>query len=78
MDNVIKIKNNLINRIKNSNDLNFLKALQALFDQSELELFELTEQQKQAIVEARNQITKDQFIENSQAISELREWLKKK
>jgi len=78
MDSVIQIKKNLITRIKNSSDLNFLKALQALFDQSEMELFELTEKQIQAIDKARKEIKNGNFIENSQAISDLRQWLKKK
>ncbi len=50
MDLAAQIKNNLISRIKNSQDLNFLKALQTIFfDTSEQELYELSLEQKDAI-----------------------------
>ena len=78
MDSTIQIKNNLISRIRNSKDLNFLKALQTIFDTSEQELFQLNDAQNEGINEARAQIKKGDFIENSQAISEIKEWLKKK
>jgi len=77
MDSTIQIKNNLISRIKNSKDLNFLRALQTIFDTSEQELFQLNNTQNEAIKEARAQINNGNFIENSQAISEIKEWLKK-
>ena len=77
MDSTIQLKNNLISRIKNSKDLNFLKALQTIFDSSEQSLFELNESQVKSIEMSRSQIKDGDFIENSEAISELKEWLKK-
>ncbi len=44
MNDTIQIKNNLISRIKNSKDLNFLKALQTIFDR--LEEYQLNDAQK--------------------------------
>lgn len=78
MDTVLQIKNDLISRIKNSKDLNFLRALQIIFDKSEQELFQLNDSQKEGIDEAKAQIKKGEYIESSQAISEIKEWLKKK
>ena len=76
MDNVFHIKNNLISRIKSSSDLNFLKALQTIFDSSEQELFELTKEQKESIEVGRQEILDGKFKTNSEVMTETREWLK--
>ena len=78
MNNTVQLKNNLISRIRTSKDLNFLKALQTIFDSSEQSLFELNEQQQQSIRISRDQINNGEFKEHSKVISELREWLEKK
>ncbi len=77
MDSSIQLKNNLISRIQNSKDLNFLKAIQTIFDTSEQALFELNEKQQKAIEIGRNQIKNGDFKENTQVLSDLRKWLKK-
>jgi predicted transcriptional regulator len=73
-----QIKKNLISRIKDSEDLNFLNALQTIFDSSEKELFELSNDQKTAIESSRKEIENGNFHKNEEVISEMREWLKKK
>lgn len=73
-----QIKKNLISRIKDSNDLNFLNALQTIFDSSEQALYELSSEQNNAIENGRNEIKKGDFHTNDEVISEMREWLKKK
>ncbi|HIP49389.1 MAG TPA: hypothetical protein EYG92_10565 [Lutibacter sp.] len=78
MDKTIQIKNNLISRIRNSKDLNFLKALQTIFDTSEQELYQLNEVQNESINISRDEIKNGNYIDNSKAISEIKEWLKKK
>ncbi|MFB9056356.1 hypothetical protein ACFFU9_06315 [Mariniflexile ostreae] len=78
MDIAAQIKNNLISRIKDSKDLNFLKALQTIFDSSEQELYQLSSEQKDAISIGRKQIKKGQFSSNESVISEMKEWLTKK
>ena len=78
MDSTIQIKNNLISRIRNSKDLDFLKALQTIFDSAEQELYQLNAFQKDSIEISRSEIEKGNFIENSQVISDIKEWLKKK
>jgi predicted transcriptional regulator len=73
MDSSIQIKNNLISRIKNSNDINFLRALQTIFDSLEQSLYELSEQQKKSIEIGREEIQKGNFKEHEQVMTEMRE-----
>ena len=77
MDSTLLIKDNLISRIKNSNDLKFLKALQSIFDSSEQELYEINNTQKQKISLSRKEITEGNFVENSIVIENAKQWLKK-
>lgn len=78
MDSGIQLKNNLISRIKSSKDIEFLRALQTIFDSSEQSLFELNEQQKKSIETAREEIQKGDFKEHGQVMTEMKEWLRKK
>ena len=78
MDMTAQIKKNLISRIKDSKDLNFLKALQTIFDSSEQALYQLTSEQQTAIEKDRNDIKEGDFHKNEEVISEMQEWLKKK
>jgi len=72
-----QIKNSLISRIKDSNDLNFLKALQAIFDSSEQALYQLSPDQNDSILKGREQIKNGDYIENDQLMSEMKKWLTK-
>jgi predicted transcriptional regulator len=78
MDPTSQIKKNLISRIQNSNDINFLKALKTIIDSSEEALIQLTQEQQSSIENGRKQIKNGDFIENDKLISELKEWLIKK
>ncbi|MGB1040820.1 MAG: hypothetical protein ACPGVD_08110 [Flavobacteriales bacterium] len=78
MDTSAQIKNDLISRIKNSSDLNFLKALQTIFESSEQQLFQLSPGQEKTISNGRNQIKKGEYSSNDSVISEMKEWLAKK
>lgn len=78
MDMTAQIKKNLISRIKDSDDLNFLNALQTIFDSSEQALFQLSSEQNTAIENGRNEIKKGNSHTNDEVISGMREWLKKK
>jgi hypothetical protein len=73
-----QIKKNLILRIKDSKDLNFLNALQTIFDSSEQALFQLSSEQQSAIEKGRNEIKNELFFKNEEVISEMKQWLKKK
>ncbi|MES2589057.1 MAG: hypothetical protein V4622_08755 [Bacteroidota bacterium] len=78
MNTTSQLKKNLILRIKDSKDLNFLNALQTIFDSSEQALFQLTPEQKTSIEIGRKEIKNDQFYKSEEVISEMKQWLKKK
>ena len=78
MDMTAQIKKDLISRIKNSKDLNFLKALQTIFDTSEQALYKLSPEQENSISTGREQLKNGQFSSNESVISEMKEWLAKK
>ena len=73
-----QIKKNLILRIKDSKDLNFLNALQTIFDSSEQALYQLSSEQQAAIEAGRSEIKKGQIFKNEEVISEMKQWLQKK
>ena len=77
MNMTTQIKNSLISRIKDSNDLNFLKALQTLFDSSEQTLYQLSTEQNDSIIKGREEIKNGDYIENDQLMSEMKKWLTK-
>jgi len=78
MNTTAQIKQNLISRIKDSKDLNFLNALQTIFDSSEHALYQLSAEQKSSIEKGRNEIKSGKFHKNEDVISEAKQWLKKK
>jgi hypothetical protein len=78
MDMTSQIKSNLISRIKDSKDLNFLKAVQTIFDSSEQSLFQLTTEQEDSIEKGREELKNGESIENDVLIVKMKEWLAKK
>ena len=58
--------------------MNFLKAMQTIFDSAEQELYNLTEFQKKSIEISRAEIKSGEFTENSRVISKTKSWLKKR
>ncbi len=78
MDMTAQIKKNLISRIKDSKDLNFLNALQTIFDSSEQALYQLSSEQQTSIEISRDEFKNGKFRKNDEVISEMRQWLKKK
>lgn len=78
MDSTAQIKNNLISRIRESNDLNFLQMIQSLLDSSEKELFQLTNEQEKSIEIGREQIKNGSYSTHESVISEMKEWIQKK
>ena len=77
MNMTTQIKNSLISRIKDSDDLNFLKALQTIFDSSEQALYQLSSEQNDSIIKGREQIKNGDFVENDQLMTEMKKWLAK-
>lgn len=75
MDATTDLKNSLISRIKNSKDINFLRALQTLFDSSEKSLYQLSEEQLHSINESREEIKRGDYLDNEEVISNTKKWL---
>jgi len=78
MDLSAQIKNSLIERIKQSENLDFLKAVQTIFDTSGEKIYELNEQQKKSIVLSYKQIEENNVQANEEVISEMKAWLRNK
>lgn len=78
MDLTSQIKKNLISRIEVSEDLNFLNALQTIFDSSDQTLYQLSKNQQSSIEKSRKEIKEGKFYNNEEVISEMQKWLKKK
>lgn len=65
-------------RIKHSKDLNFLNALQTIFDSYEQALYQLSAEQQSAIEKGKNEMKNGQYFKNKEVISEMKQCLKKK
>ena len=78
MNTTEQIKRNLISRIKDSEDVNFLNALQTIFDPSEQALYKMSSDQESSIEKSRIEIETGKYHKNDNVISEMKEWLKKK
>lgn len=78
MDSSNQLKKSLISRIKSSEDLHLLQALQTLFDRSEQSLYELNEEQKKSIQVGRQEILNGDFKEHGEVMTEMKAWLKNK
>lgn len=71
-----KLKNKLVERIKMSQDTEFLKAIEQLLQTSENSVYKLTTEQEQAIALGRKEIANGDFLSNQTVIEEVREWLR--
>lgn len=78
MDTATQIKNNLISRIKDSKDLNFLRAVQTIFDSSEQSLYQLSSEQEDSIEKGREEIKNGESIDNDLLLTNMKKWLTKK
>ena len=78
MDKATEIKNNLISRIKDSKDLEFLEAIQVIFDASEKDVYQLSPEQEKLISIGREQLKNGQYTSNEAVISEMEKRLAKK
>lgn len=72
MESTATLKNELIERIKNSQDSDFLNALKIILDTSEKAPYKLSGDQEKAIQLGREEIKNGEFIENSQVFTEAR------
>jgi hypothetical protein len=70
------LKEKLINKIKETEDLSILQDISNLFKlQEPASIYQINEKQKNSIEEARTQIKNQQTLSNEQANKEADEWL---
>jgi hypothetical protein len=67
------LKKELIERIKNSQDSDFLNALKIILDTSEKKTYKLSADQEKAIQLGREEIKNGKFIENSEVMAKAKE-----
>ena len=77
---MVNLKERLIKRIQETYDPDLLKEIYRLLeiDFDDLELYKLSDEQRDAIREAQQQINQGDFLTHEQANKEIEEWLKKK
>ena len=74
---MLELKNILIHRISEINDIRFLKAIKTILDEkAEDTVLVLTEAQKQDIIQSRKEIKDGLFISNEELDKEIQAWLK--
>jgi hypothetical protein len=78
MNATTQIKESLISRIKDSDDIAFLSALQTIMDASNQALYELTPEQEAEIALGRTQIQNNEMAPHAAVMSATQQWLSKK
>ncbi len=76
MDTTTKLKDELILKIKNTQDIDLLKSIKSLLVLKEDDFYDLTKKQEESIAESQAQYENEEAIDNKKAISDLRKWLK--
>ena len=78
MDTTADIKKDLISRIaKITDEFKLIEMLRFLEFQSDVSVFETSNEEKKAITDAQSQIKKGAFLTHDEAENQIEEWLKK-
>lgn len=78
MDTTADIKKDLISRIaKITDEFRLKEMLRFLEFQSDISVFETSNEEKDAIADAQSQIEKGAFLTHDEAENQIEEWLKK-
>ncbi len=73
--NSLELKNILIHRISEINDIAFLKALKTILDsKADSKIIQLTSEQRDEIIESKKEIEKGLFIENEMIDKDFDKW----
>ena len=74
-----ELKKRLIDKIQKSENNNLLEEAYRLLEleSQDIEIYQLNDEQKSAVAEAREQIKKGHILTGNQANHEIDEWLKK-
>ncbi len=71
----IELKKLLVHRITEINDVSFLKAIKTILDsKTENELLMLTQEQRNEIIESKNEIEQGLFIDHDTLDKEVIKW----
>lgn len=75
----LKLRKKLIEKIQKTDDDNLLKEAYRLLelDAEDIEIYKLSDDQKQIVNEAKHQIQNGKYLTNDQADKEINEWLSK-
>lgn len=75
----IELRKRLIDKIQKTDNENLLEEAYRLLEleTQDIEIYKLTDEQRKAINEARQQIKNGEFLTDDQANKEIDEWLKK-
>jgi hypothetical protein len=77
--NAIDLKNILIHRISEINDVSFLNAIKTILDsKTNQEVIALTQDQRDEIIVSKKEIEQNLFIENEDLDAEIKKWLSEK
>lgn len=72
----IELKNILIHKIAEIEDVSFLKAIKTIIDsKADNEILTLTTEQRNEIIESKKQIEQGLYIEHEELDKEIKEWL---
>ena len=72
----VELKNILIHRIAEIEDISFLKAIKTILDsKTDNEILTLTEQQRDDIIASKKEIEQGLFINQQELDKEVKEWL---
>lgn len=73
----IELKNILVHKIAEIDDISFLKAIKTILDsKTSNEILTLTDAQKKEILASKKEIEKGLFIEHNELDKEIKEWLR--
>lgn len=73
----IELKNILIKRISEINDNSFLEAIMTILDSKiDTKVYQLSPEQKDAIIESKKQVANGEVFSNDQINQEFQKWLK--
>ena len=76
---ILELKNTIIHRISEINDVRFLEAIKTILDEkAEDTILKLTEDQKQAIIDSQNEIKNGLFLGNDDLDKDIQGWLNAK
>jgi hypothetical protein len=77
--NTIELKNILIHRIYEIEDISFLNAIKTILDsKTNTEIITLTSEQRDEIISSKKEIEQGLFIDNNDLDSEIKGWLSAK